>query len=324
MLASQITAFGPADVLQPHEVPVPEPGEGQVRIRLHTASVNRADVLLRSGRYHTLPPLPAIPGSEGAGVVDALGAGVTGFEVGDRVVAWGGPGFYAEYAVADVARTVPLPDGVVFDAAAALPVAWLTARYCLFDLGRLTPGQTVLVLAAASGVGTAAVQLSRHAGATVIAVVGSAEKADFVRRLGADVVVNRHDGELLAAVHQATDGKGADVVLETVGGAGFAASITAAAAGGRVVALANVNTEPSLIDTRDFYARNVSILGFQFGHRQAMGWDAAHDLAKLLGDVADGTFDVPVGARFPLRQAAAAHEYLESGDSLGKALLSVV
>jgi NADPH2:quinone reductase len=188
MRAVQIAEFGPADRLVLGDLVQPRPGPGELLVRLAAASVNRADVLLRAGRYHTLPALPATPGSEGAGIVEALGDGVEGFAIGDQVVAWGGTGFYAEYALADQLRTVRVPAGVSLDAAAALPVAWLSAWYALTQLGRVQKGDVVLIYAAASGVGSAAVQIAKRAGALVIGVVGLQDKAAFVRELGADHV----------------------------------------------------------------------------------------------------------------------------------------
>lgn len=323
MKAIQFGSFGDAEVLHVAEVSRPEPGAGELLIRLEAASVNRADILLRSGRYHTLPPLPATPGTEGAGVIADVGAGVEGFAVGDRVVAWGPTGFYAEYALARAERTVPVPDVVSFATAAALPVAWLTARASLRELGRLAAGETVLIHAAGSGVGTAAIQTAKADGATVIAVVGSAEKAALVRDLGADHVLRRDRDDLLAETKRLTDGRGADLVLDLVGGATFPISVRATAAGGRVVAVANLTGEPSTIDTRDFYPRNVSILGFQFTSRQTLGWDPRPDLAALLAELADGRYRVVLDGVFTLEDAARAHHRVEENATLGKVVLSV-
>lgn len=322
MRAIQITEFGDADRLAMAEVPDPQPGPGQVLIRVAAASVNRSDLLLRSGRYHTLPPLPAIPGGEAAGVVEAVGADVTGVEVGAPVLAWGSSQAYAELLVTDATKTVPVPAGVPMPVAAALPIAWLTARYCVRELGQVRPGQVVLIHAAASGVGTAAVQTARADGAEVIGVVGSADKEGLVKQLGAGHVLRRDRDDVAAEVRRLTGGQGADVVLDLAGGDTFALSLHAVAAGGRVVALANVTGAPSTIDTRDFYPRNVSIHGFQFTNLQKLGWDPRPDLQRLLGEIADGRFTVPIDTAFPLEQAAAAHRRLESDLSQGKVVLT--
>lgn len=323
MHAVQITKFGAPEALVAAELAAPVAGPGQVLVRLAASSVNRADALLRSGRYHTLPPLPLIPGTEGAGVVAAVGDGVTGFGIDDPVVAWGSPGFYAELAVADATSVVAVPAGVGFETAAALPVAWLTARYCVRELGRVGPGQVVLLHAAASGVGTAALQTAVADGATVIAVIGSADKEALVRKLGAAHVVNRRSEDIVDAVMRITARRGADVVVDLVGGSAFAASLRAAAVGGRVVALANVALEPSTIDTRDFYPKNVSVLGFQFTNRQRLGWDPRPDLTALLAEVAAGRYSVQIDSRFPLADAAASHRRLESAETAGKVILMI-
>lgn len=323
MRAIHINAFGAAEELRPVELAEPVPGPGQVLIRVVAASVNRADVLLRSGSYHILPDLPVVPGSEGAGIVERVGSGVTELASGDRVVAWGGSGLYAEFALVDGSRTMQVPEAVPLRTAAALPLTWLTARYCLRELGRVSPGETVLVHAAASAVGAAAVQTALADGASVIAIVGADDKATFVRGLGAEHVVDRKRTDVVAAVLESTGGRGADVVFDLVGGDAFATSLRSVAAGGRVVSIANVAGAPSVIDTRDFYPRNVTIHGFQFTDRQRSGWDPRPDLAALLGEVNDGRWSVPIDSAFPLREAAAAHRRVESNRTRGKVVLDV-
>ena len=323
MRAVQITEFGDPDRLAIADVADPRPGPGQVLIRVAAASVNRADLLVRSGRYHTLPPLPTVPGAEAAGVVEAVGADVSGVDVGDRVLAWGSTGCYAELVATDAAKVVPVPADVSMPVAAALPIAWLTARYCVRELGRVRPGQVVLVHAAASGVGTAAVQTARADGAEVIGVVGSPDKEALAKELGAAHVLRRDRDDVLAEVRRITDGAGADVVLDLAGGETFALSLHTVAAGGRVVALANVAGASSVVDTRDFYPKNVSIHGFQFTNLQRLGWDPRPDLRLLLGEVAEGRFTVPIDTAFPLEEAATAHRRLESDRSRGKVVLTV-
>ncbi|GAA4370117.1 quinone oxidoreductase family protein [Agromyces bauzanensis] len=323
MNVAQLSEFGDAEVLDLAEAPMPEPGPGQLLLRLVAASVNRSDILLRSGRYNTLPVLPATPGIEGAGVVAALGDDLDGFRVGDRVVAWGPSGFYAEYALADATRTVPVPDRVPLTTAAALPVAWLTARASLRELGGLRAGQSVLIHAAASGVGTAAVQTAKTDGATVIAVVGSDEKAALARELGADHVLRRDRDDLVEQTKRLTAGRGVDLVLDLVGGAAFPVSLRLAAAGGRVVVVANVAGEAGTIDTRDFYPRNISIHGFQFTNRQTLGWDPRPDLSTLLAEIADGVYRVIIDNELPLADAAQAHRLIEDNVTRGKVILAI-
>jgi NADPH:quinone reductase len=325
MHAVQVREFGPADRLAWVEVSDPTPGPGEIVVQVAAAGVNRADLLFRSGRYHSGPALPAVPGSEGAGTVVAVGAGVEDLAVGDRVVAWGplgGPGFYRELAVVSARRALPVPAGVSLSAAAALPVAWLSAWYCLHRLAAVRAGDSVLIYAAASGVGSAAVQIAKDAGASVIAVVGSAGKQAWVRDLGADHALDRHEHDVVRETDRVTEGRGATVVLDLVGGDSFAESLKAVGRAGRVVAMANVALAPSTIDTRDFYPKNVSIHGFQITDLMQHGWDPRPDLRELLAGVAAGRFSVPIDATFSLEQAGLAHQHLESRDTRGKVILT--
>ena len=325
MHASRVVGFGPPSALDWCAVPDPRPAARKVVVEVAAAGVNRADALFRAGRYHRGPGLPATPGLEAAGRIVAVGDDVTEFEVGERVLAWGGigdPGFYAERAVVPVARVLSVPDAVELSAAACLPVAWLTAWYCLRKLGEVRPGDDVLVHAGASGVGSAAVQIAKDAGARVIATAGGPEKRAWVRDLGADVVLDHTAVDVVAEVLRWTDGRGANVVLDLVGGESFAASLRAAARAANVVALANVALAPSVIDTRDFYPKNVHIHGFQITDLMEHGYDPRPDLEALLVALAQERLTVPVDSVFPLSDAAAAHGRLESRAVLGKVLLT--
>ncbi|MDT7680372.1 MAG: NADPH:quinone reductase [Pseudonocardiales bacterium] len=323
MHAVQVREFGSADRLAWVEVSDPTPGPGEIGVQVAAAAVNRADLLFRSGRYHSGPALPAVPGSEGAGTVVAVGAGVDDLAVGDRVVAWGplgAPGFYRELAVVSARRALPVPDGVSLSAAAALPVAWLSAWYCLRHLAAVRAGDSVLIYAAASGVGSAAVQIAKDAGASVIAVVGSADKRAWVRELGADHALDRHEHDVVRETNRITDGRGAAVALDLVGGDSFAESLKAVGRAGRVVAMANVALAPSTIDTRDFYPKNAAVLGFQLTNLQIHGYDPREDLREPAEQIAAAAYRVPVETVLPLEQARAAHE---RRDNRGKIVLAV-
>jgi NADPH2:quinone reductase len=329
MRVVQVAEFGPARNLVLAEEPDPTPGPGQLLVSVAAAGVNRVDLLFRSGGYHSGPPVPAVPavpGGEGAGTVVAVGPDVTGFAVGDRVVGWGGigaPGFYRELALVEQDRAMPVPDGVHLAAAASLPIAWLSAWHCLRALAELRAGETVLIHAAASGVGSAAVQIAKDLGATVLGVVGSADKQRWISELGADHTLNRHDADIVAEVERITGGRGVDVALDAVGGLAFAQSLKAVGTGGRVVALANVALAPSTVDTRDFYPKNVRINGFQLTNLMRAGWDPRPELRELLSAVQEGRFTVPIDASFPLADAAKAHLLLESGNTQGKVVLTI-
>ncbi|MGW1215130.1 quinone oxidoreductase family protein [Streptomyces sp. NPDC002499] len=329
MRAIRIDEFGGPEVLVPVEVPDPVAGPGEVLVRIAAAGVNRADALIRSGRYHRAGRPPLIPGAEAAGVVAAVGEGVTELAVGQRVMALDGidaPGFYAELAVVPAERVTVLPDGLSLTVAATLPVAWLSAWYCLRSLARVTKEDTVVVKAAASGVGTAAVQIAAEAGARVIALAGSAEKAAWAGEFGARDVLDTSafpDDAEVDEILRLTDGRGADVVLDTVGGRAFGRSLREVGHGGRVVALANVALEPSTVDTRDFYPKNAAILGFQLTNLQIHGYDPRPDLRELAERVAAGAYRVPVETVLPLEEARAAHERLASRENRGKIVLAV-
>ena len=326
MRVIQVAEFGPAQNLVLTEEPDPTPGPGQLLLAVEAAGVNRADLLYRAGKYHSGPGLPAVPGGEGAGTVVAVGADVTGFAVGDRILAWGGinaPGFYRELALVDPGRAVHVPANVSSAAAASLPVAWLSAWHCLRVIADVQKGETVLIHAAASGVGSAAIQIAKDAGATVIGVVGSASKQRWISELGADHTLNRREDDIVADVARITEGRGVNVALDAAGGEAFTQSLKAVGAQGRVVALANVALAPSTVDTRDFYPKNVRITGFQLTNLLLSGWDSKPELRELLDALDEGRFTVPIHASVPLADAAKAHLLLESGDTQGKVVLDM-
>lgn len=200
------------------EVPTPEPGPGQVRLRVAAASLNFPDLLVLEGKYQFRPPLPFVPGSEFVGVVEAVGEGVTHLAVGQRAVAIGNAGGFASHAVVAAAQCMPAPDGIPDAHAAAFAFTYGTSWHALVDRGRLQAGETVLVLGAAGGVGSAAVQIAASQGARVIAAASSAEKCEFCRALGAEVVIDTSREDLREAVKAATGGQGADIVYDPVGG----------------------------------------------------------------------------------------------------------
>lgn len=329
MHAVVVREFGGPEQLLLEERPDPHPGPDEVVVEIVAAGVNRADVLARAGLYHRAGRPPLVLGLEGAGTVLAIGERVTGLSLGQRVVARGAtndPGFYADRAVVPAGDVVPVPDGADLRAAAALPTAWLSAWYCLRRLADVRPGECVLVHAAASGVGSAAVQIAVDAGATVIATAGSPTKAGWACELGAAEGLDTSalsSQQIIEAVVKRSGGKGVDVVLDTVGGQTFADSLHTLSYGGRLVAMANVALEGSTIDTRDFYPKNVRIFGFQITSLTEHGYDPRADLVELLDALATHRFFVPIDTTFPLALAAEAHRYLEQRTNKGKVLLTV-
>src|SRR6185437_3682378 len=244
--AWQISRYGePEDVLEFAEVPRPEPGPGQLMVRLLAAAANFPDILLCRGTYQVRPPLPFTPGLELCGEVVAAGPDVAGFEPGDRVV--GGAEFpsggFGEYVLMDASRALPAPEGLDDAEAAPFLVTYQTGWFGLHRKARLKAGETLLVHAAAGGVGSGAVQLGKAAGAKVIGVVGGAEKARLARELGADVVVDRYEEDFVAVVKEVTHGKGANVVYDSVGGESFFKTTKCIAFEGRIVVVGFASVE---------------------------------------------------------------------------------
>jgi NADPH2:quinone reductase len=323
MRAVQIEEFGGPEVLQTVDVSTPEPGEDEILIELRASGVNRADVLTRSGGYHAAGQPPIVPGFEGSGIVRETGTAVTDLNPGDRVLAFGGrPGFYAEYVAVPICHVVKVPENLDWDSAAALPVAPLSAWYCLRHLAQLQSGEKVLIWAAASGVGDAAVQISRYLGAKVVATAGSDEKVAWALENGADEGINHAREDVLERARDIAGEEGVEVVLDTVGGRVFGESLKLVGHGGRVVALANVALEESVIDTRDFYPKNAAIYGFQITNlMQRLGYDSRGDLGELADLAARGKLEIHVDQTFPLEGAGDAHRYLEERRNRGKVMI---
>lgn len=206
------------EALQWRDLPTPEPKPGEVRVAIRAASLNFPDLLIVQNKYQMKPPLPFVPGSEYAGVVDALGEGVGHLRLGQPVAAFAGTGGFATHAVVDAKLVMPLPEGFAFDDAAAFVLTYGTTHHALLDRGQLKPGETLLVLGAAGGVGTAAIQIGKVAGARVVAAASSAEKLELCRSIGADETIDYSSGNIRDALKAATGGKGPDVVYDPVGG----------------------------------------------------------------------------------------------------------
>ena len=323
MKVVQFEEFGAPEVMHVAEISPPTPDSKELLIEVRASGVNRVDILTRSGAYHQASQLPMIPGLEVSGVVLEAGSEVVDFKAGDRVLASEvRPGGYAEQIVAAADRVVRIPEAVNWDAAVALPTAWLTAWYCMRNLAQLEAGETVLIQAAASGVGDAAMQIAKFLGAKVIAATGSDEKVSWSLKNGADWGINYEEQDIVEEIQSITEGKGVEVVMDVVGGRIFPASLKAVGHGGRVVALANVTTEDSVVNTRDFYPKNATIYGFQIINLKIhTGYDPRPDLKELLRLVADGKLRVHVDRSFSLANAAEAHRYLEQRQNRGKVVL---
>ncbi len=321
MKAAQVTTYGGREALEIGERERPEPGAGEVRIEVRAAGVNFADIMQRRGHYHGGPAPPYVPGLEVAGVVDAVGDGV-GNDPGERVVAMVDGGGYAEYALADAAGLLPIPEGLSFEEGAGFPVQFLTAHNCLHEWGGLEAGESVLIHAAAGGVGTAAVQIAREAGAEIFGTASTTEKLDRATELGCDHPINYEEDDFVAAIDEQTD-HGVDLVLDGVGGETTERSLDALTHFGRMVVYGAASGTPGRPQTDEILFGNYEILGYHLGRAtqlkpmRVMG--AVPELSEML---ASGDLAVQFDRAFDLEDAADAHEYVESRQSMGKVIIT--
>jgi len=317
MKAIVIRQFGAPQEMKLEDVPEPVPGAGQVLLAVHAVGVNPVDTYIRAGIYPRKPQLPYTPGTDLGGVVQALGSGVTGVKVGDRVYAHGVPGACAERAVCDSWRVHPLPDRLGFEQGAALGVPYGTAWRALFLRARARPGDTVLVHGASGGVGVAAVQIARAHGLAVIGTAGTADGLKLVRRLGAHHALNHREPEYLEQVLPLTDGRGVDVVLEMLANVNLDRDLDVLALHGRVVVIGNRG--PVQIDARKTMSRDAAILGMTLFNATR---EELHEIHAGLGaGLENGTLEPVVARRFPLADAPAAHEAVMQPGALGKIVL---
>lgn len=325
MKAMVVTAFGPSESLQCQEWDVPSIQSNEVLIRVQATSVNYADIKARYGYYHGGGTPPFIPGLDAAGVVEAIGTDVRGLSVGQRVIAFPKSGSYAEYAVANAAVTFPLPDGIDWETAAACPTVALTAYKLLADVARLVPGETVVVHAAAGGVGTTAIQLAKILGAgCVIGTVGSERKKQTALDAGADYVFSYEGEDFSAEVNRLTDGRGADVILDSIAGEVSAKSLDCLALYGRLVNFGNASGSVGRFETKDVHSSCRSVLGFSLGTTRKERPELLKNAADaVLGYLVQGKLNMNIGRRFSLEQAAEAQEWVESRNSTGKVILTL-
>ncbi|MFI5689620.1 zinc-binding alcohol dehydrogenase family protein [Streptomyces sp. NPDC051636] len=323
MRAIEFQEYGGPEVLKVVERDVPEPGPGQVSIDVAYTGVNFADLKARAEGYR-VPALPYVPGLEVSGRIRAVGAGVEGLAVGQGVAALAEGGAYAEVAVADAVTVFPLPSGAGLRTAATLPTVLPTAYALVHTVGRLQPGETVLVQGAAGGVGTAVGQLARAAGAgAVYGVVSSASKAAYAKEHGYDEVFV---GAFEEPVRAATGGRGVDLALDPVGGETLRGSLASLAVFGRLVSFGNASSaEPWTVGRPELYPLGLSVAGFSILTLAKTGPGELRRLAeRAFARVADGTVSLPVTAEFELAEAAEAHRVMGARASTGKLLLRVL
>ena len=337
MRAIVIPRYGGPAVLRAEERPTPQPGPGELLIAVNAAGVNFADVLARMGLYPDAPKPPLVVGYEVAGVVDAIGSGVSGFRVGDRVFALTRFGGYATHVVTPAGFVYRTPDTLDDVQAAAIPVTYLTAIIALYRMANLEPGETVLVHGAGGGVGLAATQLARLRGATVIGTA-SAAKHDAIRAAGVTHAVDYRTADVASEIRRLTDGRGVDVVLDSIGGSSYAQSYRMLAPLGRLViygvssiapgekrsllqAVRTVLTMPNF-KPLSLMNRNRGVFGLNMGHLWGERDKLAAAMDVVMREVVNGQLTPIIAKTFSLEEVADAHRYMQARSNIGKIVLT--
>ncbi len=315
-----VTKFGGPEVLDVQEAPMPEPSEGQVRIKVQASGLNYADIMQREGLYPNGPKPPFGAGFEIAGVVDAVAGEGGTWKVGDAVMGFCESG-YSEYVMAESARLLPKPEALDFAAAAAVPCQYLTAYHALRTLGGLQEGQVVLLQAAAGGLGTLMVQIAKNVGATIIGTCSTQEKCDLLTELGCDHPINYTKRDFAQEVKRITGNAGCDLVVESVGGEVFDKSLRCVRTRGRLITLGLASREPATVNAVQLLAGNLTVSGF---HLMAYATDLeamGHALEDLQQWLAKGKLRIVAKHQFPLSAAAEAQQFVSDRRSVGKVVL---
>ncbi|MCO5057993.1 MAG: NAD(P)H-quinone oxidoreductase [Rhizobiaceae bacterium] len=326
MTAVAISEPGGPLVLKPEKRPVPQPGEGEILIRVRAAGVNRPDVLQRQGAYPPPPGASDLPGLEVSGEVAALGPGTSRWHEGDLVCALTPGGGYADYCVVHETNALPIPHGFTFTEAAAIPETFFTVWHNVFQRGGLKPGEAFLVHGGSSGIGTTAIQLASAFGAYVITTAGSAEKCEACLKLGADRAVNYREEDFVEAVKQATEGRGVDVILDMVGGDYVGRNYDAAAPDGRIVQIAFLRGPVASADFSKLMIKRLTHTGSTLRPRPVAfkGQIAAELESRVWPLLAERRIAPVMDMIYPLKEAWRAHERMEEGEHIGKIVLDVM
>jgi NADPH2:quinone reductase len=320
MKAAVYYRTGQPEVLQYEEVPDPEAGQGEVVVGVEAISIEGGDTLNRAGG--DLAKVPHIVGYQCAGTVVAVGPGVESLRVGDKVVCVGLDGSHAERRAAPEGFCWKVPDGLSVEEAACVPVPFGTADDCLFEFGRLQAGDTVLVHAGASGVGIAAIQLAKRAGARVLATASRDDKLARLVPLGMDEGINYATSDFVEEVRRLTGGRGADVIVDSIGGSTLQKSLAALGYRGRCITVGDAGREQTeRLDVSTLRPNNQSLTGYFMGAELLLNPRPRARIAEHLASIAAGDLRVVIDRRFPLADAAAAHAYVESRASFGRVLL---
>jgi NADPH2:quinone reductase len=323
MKAVVCKAWGPPDDLVVEDLPDLAAGPGEVVVDVKAAGVNFPDVLTVQGKYQYKPALPFTPGNEFAGVIRAVGDGVTGFRVGDRVIAFTRQGAFAEQAVVPATMLMPMPPGMDFDVAAAITLTYGTSHHAVVDRAALKAGETMLVLGAAGGVGLAAIEIGKALGARVIAAASSEEKLAVCRAHGADVCINYSTEDLREAIKAATGGNGPDVIYDPVGGEYAEPAFRSIAWGGRYLVVGFANGTIPALPFNLMLLKGASVVGVFWGEfaRRAPQANLAA-MRQLLGWLANGTIRPLISARYPLEQTAQALNDMAARKVTGKVVIT--
>ena len=318
MKAWQVRAWGEPEQMTLADIPIPEPAPGEIRIANRAAALNFFDILQIQGKYQIKPPFPFTPGAEVSGVVDALGAGVTGLAVGERVLAMPMGGAFAEYSIAPAVRVFRMPAEMDFPEAAAMPIVYHTSYYALTKRAALQKGEWLLVHAGASGVGMAAIQIGKALGARIIATAGSEAKLDFCRSQGAEYTIDYRDAAWVDRVKESTAGRGADVIYDPVGGDIFDLSTKCIAPQGRLLVVGFAGGRIPSIQANRILLKDIAIVGVHWGayvreHPEYPG-EAQQALEAMQVRPA-------VGKRYSLKEAPAALRDLADRKIIGKAIV---
>lgn len=320
MKAAVYYETGDPGVLRYEEVPDPAPGSGDILVDVEAVSIEGGDTLNRRGG--DLGSVPHIVGYQAAGTVAETGAGVEAFAPGDRVVTVGLDGSHAERRVVPAAFAWRIPDALDTDRAACIPVPFGTADDCLFEFGRLQPGETALIHAGAGGVGIAAIQMAKRAGARVLATASSDERLERLRAFGLDEGINYVTHDFVAEARRLTEGRGVDVVVDSVGGTTLQGSLHSLAYRGRCVTVGDAGRAPvEQVDISMLRPNNQTLSGYFLGAELLLAPRARAMIARHLDEVARGELQVVIDRSFPLSDAAGAHAYIESRQAFGRVLL---
>jgi NADPH:quinone reductase len=325
MRAIEITSFGPPEGLQVRERPMPQPGPGEVLIKVAAAGVNRPDVIQRYGKYAPPPGASDIPGLEVSGHIVGRGEGVVQWQEGDAVCALVTGGGYAEYCLAPQVQCLRPPSTLSLIEAAAVPETFFTVWTNVFERGKLQANETILIHGGSSGIGTTAIQLAREFGARIFATAGTDAKCAACRELGAAVAINYRNEEWVAVVRNATDNKGVNVILDMVGGNYVSKNLDSLAVDGRLIQIAFLRSSMVDVDLMQVMRRRLTITGSTLRPRspEEKGQIARAVETKVWPLIEAGRVKPLIYAQFPLEKAADAHRMMEASEHIGKIVLTV-